>query len=599
MIGPSASLRTAHWPLALVSSVLVGMAALPFVTAVSPDWPRAGTRLPLILAGLLLLFVLGRLWLGRPVTSQTLQVLVCFALYSLYTGNGVVLTSGDTAAIRALPANILVRHTLDFSQTQLDRSNPPYAVLRSGGRLVSLFPSGTAFIALPHAAFALLGSGGLVTPELVSRWEKHAAALISVGAAAFLWAAARRWGDGAALGATLVFGLATPVTTNAAQALWSFTGETFCLAVALFLVLRPRPFYACAGFVAGTAFACRPTALVAAVAIGLALLVTNRRSAARFSTGLAITLVAVCAAQFAVYGHPLGAYGAVNMARGAFNAEFVRGLAGVLASPSRGLLVFCPWVALLPIGLILTKRRRDGLFTWVLMSLVAGVGSVVLAAAHLCWWGGWSLGPRLLTEAAPFLALACIPLLSASSRSLRGIFLLLFTFASITQFLLAYMPRAWDWDRLVLDRVGQRALWEWEHGQLAAAWGASVPPGSIAPVTTPGGEDILGSIDEPAEGARITGRLNVRGWARIPEADVLVTVYLDGAARTPVSAVRTARPELCKVIPSLRDCASAGYDIAFDFGPQDSGQHEIVAVFRAPDGRVRRYPVRSFVWKSE
>ncbi|MDL2717943.1 MAG: hypothetical protein PT977_09330 [Acidobacteriota bacterium] len=462
--------------------------ALPLVPALTPGWPRSGALWPLVLAIPVAIFGIARARRGT-LTPAVLLLTAAFPLYALYTGNGVNLTSGDNAAARVLPSLLLTHGTVDLSKTPaFDGPALPYAAVRSGSRVLNLFPSGTALVALPHAALALLGSGGRVTPALVSRWEKHAAAIITIAAAVFLWAAARRWGDAAALGAVAVFALATPVPPNAAQALWSFTGEIFCIALALFLALRSRPLPAWAGAAAGAAFACRPTALAGAVAICLALLATDRRAAVRFAAGLGAAVAAVCAAQLALYGHPLGAYGAANMEHGAFNTDLARGLAGVLASPSRGLLVFCPWILLLPLGLSRARRHADGLLAWTLASLAATAGTVLLAASHIPWWGGWCLGPRLVTEASPFLALASVPLFRRSNRFLRTGFLVALVFAAITQFLLAYSPRAWAWDPLVLDRVGPRALWYWRDSQLASAWGAQIQIGPTPPVTGPGGD---------------------------------------------------------------------------------------------------------------
>ena len=581
-------------------------AALPLVPALTPDWPRAGGLACLVLAIPFVVYGIVRARRGT-VTPRVLLLTGAFPLYALYAGNGVNLTSGDNLATRALPSLVLTRGTLDLSRTPpFDKSPLPYAAVRTRGRVLNLFPSGTAFVALPHAALALIGSGGRVTSALVSRWEKHAAALITIAAAALIWASARRWGEGPAMGAAAVFALATPAPAIAAQALWSLTGEIFCLALALFLALRSRALPAWAGVAAGAAFACRPTALAGAVAIGLALLATDRRGAARYAAGLGVALVAVCAAQLVLYGHPLGAYGALNTAHGAFNANPARGLAGVLASPSRGLLIFCPWVLVLPLGLASARSRDDGLFVWSLASLAATVGTILVAATHVSSSGGWfqldpgwCLGPRLVTEAAPFLALASVPLFLAAGRPLLTAFLLLAAFAAATQILLAYAPGAWEWDSRVHDPIGPRALWRWKDGQLAAAWGATLPVIERPPATTPGGEELTGSIDEPTEGAAVAGRLRVRGWARILGADLSVAVYLDGEARSPVSDSRVPRPDVCTAIPALGDCGAAGYEATFDFRADDSGVHEILVVFRAPDGRVRRYPARSFVWKRD
>ena len=98
---------------------------------------------------------------------------------------------------------------------------------------------------------------------------------------------------------------------------------------------------------------------------------------------------------------------------------------------------------------------------------------------------------------------------------------------------------------------------------------------------------------------RCVGRLVVGGWARNSDADLSVTIYIDGEARTPVFSRRRERADVCTVIPTLGDCATAGYEVAFDFETGDAGRHDILAVFRAPDGRVRRYQPRSFVWKKD
>jgi hypothetical protein len=571
---------------------------MPLFPALTPNWPWSQTFPILVLGGILAAAgVVVRL--RERLTPFKLLLAGAFPLYALYTGNGLNLTSGDNAATRILPALFLARGTVDLSKTPpFDAPDLPYAGTRVGGRVLNAFPSGTALIALPHAALALLGSGGHVTPALVSRWDKHAAAVLCVAAAVLFFLAFRRWGDVQALGATALFALASPLPSSAAQSLWSFTGETFAVCLALWLLLRVPSLPAAAGFAMALGFACRPTALVLAVAIAVAIAVLDRRALVRYATALGAGVAFVAAAQFVVYGHPLGAYGAMNTVEGAFNTRVAPGLAGVLASPSRGLLVFCPWILLIPFGLRPAWRTDRTLFAWVVASLGASAGVILLASTHVMWWGGWSLGPRLVTEAAPFLALACVPLFR-STGPIRSVLFALFSFAAATQLLLAYNPAASDWNARVLDRVGPRSLWYTDNSQLAVAWGAGLKPAPAPPVTTPGGEELTGSIDEPAADATVAGRLRVRGWARIAGSDLDVTVYLDGVARTPAAAGRVPRQDVCGVIPSLGDCSSAGYEVVFDFGSADAGYHEILVVFRAPDGRMRRYPARPFVWNKD
>jgi hypothetical protein len=107
---------------------------------------------------------------------------------------------------------------------------------------------------------------------------------------------------------------------------------------------------------------------------------------------------------------------------------------------------------------------------------------------------------------------------------------------------------------------------------------------------------LTGSIDGPAEGSTVRGALKVRGWARIPGQDLRVVVLIDGSERPFATSARTERREVGRVIPSLGDCSSAGYEFTYVFFPGDTGRHEIQVLFRSQDGRERHYPVRRFIW---
>lgn len=127
-------------------------------------------------------------------------------------------------------------------------------------------------------------------------------------------------------------------------------------------------------------------------------------------------------------------------------------------------------------------------------------------------------------------------------------------------------------------------------------WNPVVGP---LPARAPAREDatLTGSIDEPAEGAIVTGPLAMRGWARITGEDLHVTVTIDGEARNFVKGARVPRPDVQAALPSLGDCRTAGYEATYAFEPEDEGVHEIQVLFQASDGRQRHYPPRRFTWK--
>jgi hypothetical protein len=107
---------------------------------------------------------------------------------------------------------------------------------------------------------------------------------------------------------------------------------------------------------------------------------------------------------------------------------------------------------------------------------------------------------------------------------------------------------------------------------------------------------LMGSLDEPEEGSLVRGELRVRGWARIPGKDLHVSVLIDGNEHPFAASARPARRDLQSAIPTLGDCASAGYEFTFAFSPENAGAHEIEVRFRTHDGRERHYPVRRFIW---
>ncbi len=566
----------------------------PLVPKWTPGWPEHPPPVLHWIALALAAAGIGIVWRSGPDALTPRVLLACggLPLFALYTGNGMLLTSGDNLATRLIPSRLLTRGTLDLhGVAPFDTTPLHYAGTRVGERVLSAFPLGTAVLAVPHAALALAGSRGRVDDGLVARWEKHAAGCLTVAAVMLFYLAVRRFGRAEALGATFVFALATPLPTSASQALWTFTGELPCLTLALHLLLgRSAP--ALAGAAMGMAFFCRPTALLVGLVLGAALAVKDRRAALRYAGALAVAVALVSCAQLALYGHPLGAYGRGNTRPDALNRSLAEGLLGVLVSPSRGLLVFFPYVLLLPLGLLAARRRRDpDLGIWWTASAAIGVLSVLVTASYAKWWGGHGLGPRLMTEAAPFLALMTVPLWAASAKA-KASLVGLAAASAATQVLMAYGPLVFGWND-ILDQEGRASLFELGDSQLVAAWtpGWQPPrydePARARSLAGPEAVDLTGSIDAPIEGAPVKGPLVVRGWARVPGGDLAVYFVLDGRLTRPTRLTRRPRPDVQAVLPRMGDCSSAGYEATFEQARDTPGPHRLDLVLRSADGRVR------------
>ncbi|HEV8267640.1 MAG TPA: hypothetical protein VGR00_05385, partial [Thermoanaerobaculia bacterium] len=412
--------------------------------------------------------------IGRRVRRVDAAFLVGVPLYVLAIGNGRFLSSGDNTATRCAAGRILTAGTLDLRGLPEFRKEPPhYSTVRIGSRLLPSFPLGTALLSLPYRAAALAISRGKETLELRERWEKSFAALATAAAAVFLFLAVRRrFGDPAAFGVTFVFALATPAFSTSGQAMYSTTGEVFFLCLALFLLAgaeESRMVFAAAGLSFGAAFLCRPTALIPAAALALAFATTRLRAAA-LAAGAALSIGLSALWLKSLYGHPLGGYGLMNGGRSMWNVGSFTAFAGSLLSPSRGLIVFFPYLLFLAIEVPASDRFSRRLR---FAALAAASGCFALASSYAKWWGGHGLGPRLMAEASPFLALLTLPIFASWPRLgpvRRWGFAAAVVFSAATQILLVYRAEPDEWNASVSVDENPGALWSLRGGQLAAAW---------------------------------------------------------------------------------------------------------------------------------
>ena len=376
---------------------------------------------------------------------------------------------------RELGPLIIRKHTIELSSIpEFQKKELHYSALRIGDRVLPSFPIGTALLTLPYSAATLAVWRGEITEEFLDRCEKHVAALFGVASALLLfWGVRRRFGENVAIATFALFAFGTTAFTCVGQSLFSTTGEVFLFCLALALVLPEDASLARvigAGLAMGGAFFCRPSALIATGCVGLALLLRRRRDGLVFGA-VAGAVVAIAALWLKlVYGNPLGGYAIMNSQAGMWGQTILVGLAGNLVSPSRGVLLFFPYLLFVPLAAALVRRDPEAR-TWWLASLLVFTATVGLASGYNKWWGGYSVGPRLTTEAAPFLALLLIPIWQAWRRlgRVRIAIVLSVLLAMATQVLFAYNWRVHSWSAEVLEHHPD-ALWSLRYGQLAAAW---------------------------------------------------------------------------------------------------------------------------------
>jgi hypothetical protein len=367
-------------------------------------------------------------------------IALCLGLVCLgaYFANGRLLPpAGDDVPNRLIPFAILGFGTLTLEpfREQVMADPAHYYVQERRSSVVSLYPVGAAIVALPVyvPCYAWLRARGHDSPAWLfaasKRVEKLAAAAIAAAGAALLFLLLRRRvSAGMAAAITLAFGLGSGMWVIASQQLWQHGPGVLCILLGVWALTwrgtdaetasaastaaAPGESWAAgavAGFCLGMAFAVRPQNGFFLAAGGGYLLWRGgdpgqqRRSVLGFVLGGALPVAATLAYNLHYFGTLLGGYGLYTHL---FRPQVaLDGLAGLLLSPNRGLLVFTPAAlfGLWGMAVALRRWRREPLLAWF---SAAAVMFALLHAATTTWTGGGAFGPRYLTETLPILALA-------------------------------------------------------------------------------------------------------------------------------------------------------------------------------------------------
>ena len=293
------------------------------------------------------------------------------------------------------------------------------------------------------------------------------------------------------------FAFASPVWSTLARALWSHTWMVFWLSAAVVLLLTARrvkePSWrtdALLGLGLGTALFwmtfCRQHAVFSAAAIGLYLLIHHR---------LLLAFTIACGGAWAaglvafsthVFGTtiPPSVYAASTID----GHDVLNRFGWLMVSPSRGLLVFCPY--LLVVGAMLLGFRKHLTDAGVLLPVAVAVGAhTAVFSAYNGWHAGYSYGPRYFCDVLPWFvlgtAVAVRGLLNAPGMRWRKgaaivALVMCFAWGGFVHGRGANSHAAWMWN--VRERVAgeEGSVKEWRYPQFLAGLTFDVlPDGSI------------------------------------------------------------------------------------------------------------------------
>jgi hypothetical protein len=409
---------------------------------------------------------------------------VFFAAFFLYNLNLRPIPAGDTSPAALLPFTIVGSHTLTFDRfahwyIDSQHMNPAWFTRLGDGHYYSSFPIALPLLLTPlYAPFLVFLNIEQMPVDrvvLIARvMEKVSASLIAaVSVAVFLVLAEKLTSRRTALLLTAVYAFGSPTWSTSSQALWQHgTSELLTIAGLLCLIQAEgtpdRKMPAQAGLWAGLSVAIRLSNAMF-LAIVAVYVLRSRWSVARkvvFAGCAAVPVGILLVYNFRIFGSAGGSYPTGWLLHG----NFLAGLAGLLVSPSRGLLVFCPVFLFSATGVYLWLRgwRTPHTEIYAICLLVATVQMLLIARSRL-WYGGFSYGPRLLADVMPCLVILLIPAmrLIEESRTWKLAFASALVWSILVQGIGAFCYPNGHWDALPQSvDARQERLWDWRDNQI-------------------------------------------------------------------------------------------------------------------------------------
>lgn len=387
-------------------------------------------------------------------------------------------------------------------------------------QLASLYPVVTPLLVAPLYVPAViwLNAHGWEQPQVdrvAELMEKVSASLLASLASVLMYLLLRRerirWS--LPLAAAFAFGTNTWMTSS--QALWQHgTGELLIVTALLLVVANASPARTAAlGAVCVLMAANRPPDALIAGAFVLFIVWSRRRNALWLLAGAAVPLAALLHYDLNFIGHVAGGYALGKAPNEIFFRRDWSGALGLLVSPTRGLLVFTPFLIFVPVGLI--QRLREPSSKWLAVALSFAAVVQLLVYSQTDWRAGVSWGPRYLTDLLPILVWMLAPAPLVLRPVARGLLVLAMAASVVVQTIGAF------WYTTKSDEL----IYAGNPASMRAAWNPRNAPfltelrhpfsrgglqcGAIGSINRVGQTTLQGTVEIPALEAGAV----LEGWA--------------------------------------------------------------------------------------
>jgi hypothetical protein len=291
-----------------------------------------------------------------------------------------------------------------------------YQLQRIRGHVMYIFPYGSSVLALPFVAIANRLGVHIVTPDgsyddaNEIAIETMIAALLMAGLTLIIFETALLMVSPAeSLVIALGTAFGTQIWSSASRALWSQTWFVLIEAALIFVMLkseRERTNFhpVIIATLLSWMYFVRPTAAVAVICLTFYMIAFHRRDFTLYAITGAAWILAFVAFSWSIFGDWLPGY---YLASRLQFTNFGSAITGTLVSASRGLFVFVPIFAFVLYRVV--RHWQNLPFRPLAATALAAIGlQWLVVAGYSNWWGGWSYGPRLMTEIVPWFALLAI-----------------------------------------------------------------------------------------------------------------------------------------------------------------------------------------------
>jgi len=282
-----------------------------------------------------------------------------------------------------------------------------------------------------------------------------------------------------ALPVTLAAALGSNLWTVGSQAMWQHGPAASSLIVAIAL-LRPTPVprwrLILAGLATAFLFSCRLIDGLFAAVIVLWLARSQPKGLFWFLPAPLLGAIFLLNYNLGYFGEFAGGqaeleqlHRGIHHLPGPWSGKLVEGALGTLVSPSRGLFIYTPWVALALVAtpLVASRLASHRLIVWLLLALIP---YFLLLSKYAVWWGGHCFGPRYWTDVIPLFAILLAFELDWAvdrSRILTVLFAITIALGIAVQLIGAYcFPSSWNLKPVNVDFRHER-LWDWRDSELS------------------------------------------------------------------------------------------------------------------------------------